>query len=64
MQAAGLVVFSHFSSLYRQPRGNYGESDPYITHNATWLLSDINGGNSSDYMRLLLEPQKGFTLLF
>ena len=28
-----------------------------ITHNAPQLLSDITGGNWSDYMRLPLEPQ-------
>lgn len=31
---------------------------PYITHNAAWLLSDITGGNSPDYMQRLLGPQK------
>ena len=31
---------------------------PYVTHNAAETLSDITGGNLSDYMQLPLEPQK------
>ena len=30
----------------------------YITHSATQLLCDITGGNLSNYLQLLLEPQK------
>ena len=30
----------------------------YITHNASWPLSDITGGILSDYVQLPLEPQK------
>ena len=29
-----------------------------ITHNATLPLSDITGGNLSEYMQLPMEPQK------
>ena len=36
----------------------------YITHNATQPLSDITGGNFSDYMQLPLEPQKAFYHFF
>lgn len=33
----------------------------YITHNATMPLSDIVGGDLSDYMQLPLETLKAFT---
>ena len=36
----------------------------YITHNATWPLSDITRGNLSDYMQLHLEPQEVLSYLF
>ena len=36
----------------------------YITHNATSPLSDITGGNLSDYMQLPLEPQKALYCFF
>ena len=36
----------------------------YITHNATLPLSDITGGNLSDYMQLPLEPQKALYCFF
>ena len=35
----------------------------YVTHNATQPLSDITGGESSDYMQLHLKLQKDFKLL-
>ena len=36
----------------------------YITHNVSGPMSDITGGSLSDDMQLLLEPEKGFILLF
>ena len=34
----------------------------YITHNATYPLSEITWGNSLGYMQLPLEPQKALYL--
>ena len=42
----------------------FSKPDIYITHNATKTLSDITGGNLSDYIHLTLELQKDFYCLF
>ena len=36
----------------------FSKSDAYNTHNAALPLSDITGGNLSDYMQLPLDLQK------
>ena len=36
----------------------------YITHNATYQLNDITGGNLSDYMQIPLEPQQASHYFF
>ena len=41
-----------------RPVDCFSKPGAYITHNATKSLSDITGGNLSDYMQAPLEPQK------
>ena len=49
--AWSLLCLAAHSSSFSKPAA-------YVTHNATWPISDITGGNLSDYMQLPLEPQK------
>ena len=70
LHIAPLNIFMHmnFSKFsLTEGAGTYcivEKGGAYITHNATYLVSDIKGGSLSDYMKLPLEPLKASYYLF
>ena len=49
---------------YNKILASFYKPAAYITHNATEPMSDMTGGNLSDYMHVLTEPQKALHCFF